>query len=58
MRSSVHVVAPGCILSHRLHGEQTPVSLETPRSELHIDWQGNGTDNEHSKSSAISLVIA
>lgn len=33
MRSSVHVVAPGCILSHRLHGGQTLVSLETPRLE-------------------------
>lgn len=34
MRSSVHVVAPGCILSHRLQGGeagQMLVSLETPR---------------------------
>lgn len=36
MRSSVHVVAPGCILSHRLHGGQTPVSPENPGLEKHM----------------------
>lgn len=41
MRSSVHVVAPCCILSHRLRGRQTLVSLETPRLEEYKAKQGS-----------------
>ena len=41
MRSSVHVVAPCCILSHRLRGRQTLVSLETPRLEEYKAEQGS-----------------
>ena len=41
MRSSVHVVAPCCILSHRLRGGQTLVSLETLRLKEHMAEQGS-----------------
>lgn len=41
MRSSVHVVAPCCILSHRLRGGQTLVSLETLRLKKHMAKQGS-----------------
>lgn len=50
MRSSVHVVAAGCILSHCLHGGQAPVSLWIPFLEnFRLGEQGSGKSDRGSQ---------